>query len=184
MKIENEVIEYKKVNLIAGDSGTGKTTILKEAIKDLKVCEFNYQNMVEELSTTNPKALASLGEFYRLIHGQDFDETKLLENGCINIAVLSKDELRCAALSMFLCLYTGSLFHNRCLVFDEPELPFNSLKMLSFFDILREVHLNSHMRIFFVLSDTGNSHLFRKKFMFLGDDFKLVDTNNKPTNQQ
>jgi DNA repair exonuclease SbcCD ATPase subunit len=62
------------------------------------------------------------------------------------------------------------------LLLDDPVATVDDLNALAFFDALREVSIASDKQVFFATANDRVATLFARKFSFLGDNFKHVNT--------
>jgi DNA repair protein SbcC/Rad50 len=84
-----------------------------------------------------------------------------------------------AALAVSIFLALNSLLKNgpAIILLDDPVAHVDDLNTLSFFDYLREVAVRNKRQIFFATANDKLANLFRKKFDFLGEQFKEIELN-------
>ena len=58
------------------------------------------------------------------------------------------------------------------ILFDDPVSNTDDINILAFFGFLRDISLSGERQIFFVTANSKVANLFRKKFDFLGEDFR------------
>jgi DNA repair protein SbcC/Rad50 len=89
------------------------------------------------------------------------------------VTKISSGQRAALALSVFLTLNRKVVNGAPFLIFDDPVAHIDDLNVLSFFDYLRETMLKLKRQIFFATASEKVSYLFKKKFDFLGDGFKV-----------
>jgi exonuclease SbcC len=86
---------------------------------------------------------------------------------------ISTGQRSALALSIFISLNRRLRRGPDILMFDDPVANVDDLNLLSFLDFLRLFIVKEQKQIFFATSNTRVSALFKRKFDFLGDDFKF-----------
>lgn len=88
------------------------------------------------------------------------------------VSEISTGQRAALALSIFLSLNSSVNENAPWMLFDDPIVYVDDLNTLSFFDTLRELVLLGNRQVFFATASTKIADLFRRKFDFLGNDYK------------
>jgi DNA repair exonuclease SbcCD ATPase subunit len=176
-KIERAEKELKSLNERAERARNAITTltdILENDSKEKHLSSFLRTNTCE------------IADTFRLIHAPrefkdiEFDVergqivlTKTGSNKKLSVTKISSGQRAALALSVFLTLNRKVQNGPPFLIFDDPVAHIDDLNVLSFFDYLRETMLKLKRQIFFATANEKVSYLFKKKFDFLGDGFKV-----------
>lgn len=91
-----------------------------------------------------------------------------------DLSTISSGQRTALALSIFLTLNKKLTNGPDYLLFDDPISFTDDLNILSFLDHLRELAINTNNQIFFATANENLAFLFRKKFEFLGEDFRPI----------
>lgn len=97
-----------------------------------------------------------------------------LNNNRRELNEISTGQKTALALSIFLSLNNLLTDAPNIILFDDPVAHVDDMNMLSFVDYLRELVIKSGLQIFFATANNDLTFLFRKKFEFLGDNFKMI----------
>ncbi len=127
-------------------------------------------------------------DVFRLVHSPKefedwaFTKDKGMELSTVdgkkrNLKSISSGQRSALAISVFLALNKLVKIGPKYILFDDP-IPFiDDLNVLSFLDYLREFIKENDRQLFFATANENLAFLFRKKFDFLGDDFKRISLN-------
>lgn len=120
---------------------------------------------------------------FKLIHTPlefkdiDFTDSKISltvnDDSKRSLNEISSGQRSALALSIFLSLNKKLTNGPNILMFDDPVIFVDDMNVLSFFDYLRELVINSKRQIFFATANDDLAFLFRKKFEFLDNEFKV-----------
>lgn len=104
------------------------------------------------------------------------------DNKIASLNTISAGQRTAVALAMFLALNEKLKNGPDFLLFDDPIAFVDDLNILSFLDYLREIAIdtNQSRQIFFATANENLAFLFKKKFEFLGDDFKEIPLKRLP----
>lgn len=93
----------------------------------------------------------------------------------IGINKISTGQKSALALAIFLVMNRNATRAPKYILFDDPVSNTDDINILAFFDFLRDISLSGERQIFFVTANSKVANLFKKKFDFLGDDFKFYN---------
>lgn len=93
-------------------------------------------------------------------------------NEWIGVNKISTGQKSALALAIFLVMNRNATRAPKYILFDDPVPNTDDINILAFFDFLRDISLGGERQIFFVTANSKVANLFRKKFDFLGEDFK------------
>ena len=96
------------------------------------------------------------------------------KGGKAKLQEISSGQRSALAISIFLTLNKQLKNGPKYLIFDDPIAFTDDLNVLSFFDYLREYMIKSDRQLFFSTANDDLAFLFKKKFDFLGDDFRII----------
>jgi len=117
--------------------------------------------------------------FSSVHHPNEFDDinlndgVKLIKDGQERtLDEISTGQRSAFALSVFVGMHLTSSRAPKFLMFDDPISFVDDLNVLSFLDLLRELVISMDRQIFFATANDKLAALFKRKFSFLGDEFK------------
>lgn len=93
-------------------------------------------------------------------------------NEWIGVNKISTGQKSALALAIFLVMNRNATRAPKYILFDDPVSNTDDINILAFFDFLRDISLSGERQIFFVTANSKVANLFRKKFDFLGEDFR------------
>lgn len=150
------------------------------------------QNKNDFLSDYITKNKAEIVSIFKLIHTPrefkdiNFTEGKITlissEDGERTLSEISTGQRSALALSIFLSLNKKLSKGPNILMFDDPVTYVDDMNVLSFFDYLRELVINSNRQVFFATANDDLAFLFRKKFEFLELELKNFKLERKLEN--
>lgn len=171
-KLEEELKEIKPKLKKASTA----ISVLENIFKD-----YSKQSFIKEFIDENQKRIV---EVFKAIHSpREFkdvsfinEQIKLtkLDDTKVSIFEISTGQRSALALSIFLTLNEKLKNGPNLILLDDPVSYVDDLNSLSFLDYLRELSINSDRQIFFATANDNLAYLFRKKFEFMGDDFKEI----------
>jgi len=143
--------------------------------------EQNKNDFLKEYIKKNKDELVSI---FKIIHSprefKDIDfsdgKIKLISNdgNVRTLNEISTGQRSALALSIFLSLNKKLSKGPNILLFDDPVTYVDDMNVLSFFDYLRELVIMSNRQVFFATANDDLAFLFRKKFEFLENEFKVI----------
>lgn len=153
-----------------------------KGINDLE-CNENKLCFFEKFIDENLEEIASI---FRQIHSpKEFSEVIFINNRIklkregfsvdCEISEISTGQRAALVLSIFLTLNKKLKHGPPYIIFDDPVAYIDDLNILSFLDYLREYVLEHKRQLFFATANQKVASLFKRKFDFLGDDFKCFN---------
>ncbi len=149
--LENLLIKYNKLSSLESYIGENRN----ELVKIFKLIH-------------TPK------EFKDIIFDNDKILLKTYSDESRSLDEISSGQRTALALSIFLSLNGKLKKGPNVIFFDDPVTYVDDLNILSFFDFLRELSLQTKRQIFFATANNDVAFLFRKKFEFLKSDFVTI----------
>ncbi|MFA5794967.1 MAG: AAA family ATPase [Candidatus Brocadiia bacterium] len=156
-----------------------------EAIKNIRE-NYSKQKYFEKFFSDNKISIVNI---FRNIHSPlEFSDIELSDSRDDNGIFLKRDgEAELTPLSQISSGQRSALFIsiflalNRQLrngppfiIFDDPVAHVDDMNVLSFLDYLRDIAIYENKQIFFATASQKIGTLFRKKFEFLNDEFKII----------
>ncbi|GEM_PF-6004644 len=92
----------------------------------------------------------------------------------VSMSKMSTGQKVCLALAFMFELFLSNENTPNVIMLDEPVANLDDLHMLNLFDVLRRLSLTG-TQIFFTTANPDVAKLFRRKFSFLKDDFRLYE---------
>ncbi len=128
---------------------------------------------------------SEITEVFRLIHSpKEFRDWSFTENGKMELTTetnkkrdlksISTGQRSALAISVFLTLNKLVKKGPKYILFDDPIAFIDDLNVLSFLDYMREFIKENDRQLFFATANENLAFLFRKKFDFMGDEFKSI----------
>ncbi len=158
---------------------TLRYTRLKKAVGVLQKLKSNDGEIV--LADYFDKNLKEIKDIFKTIHApQEFTDLKF-ENKRLtlykndtkhSVSQISTGQRAALVLSIFISLNRKLKNGPNIIIFDDPVTFIDDFNALSFLDFLRYFIVKENKQIFFATANKKFSTLFKKKFEFLGDDYK------------
>lgn len=158
---------------------TLKHTRLKKAVEVLLKLKSNDGESV--LSDYFDKNLKEIKDIFKTIHSpQEFTDLKfenkkltLYKNNIKHsINQISTGQRAALVISIFISLNRKLKNGPNIIIFDDPVAFIDDFNALSFLDFLRYFIIKENKQIFFATANKKFSLLFKKKFEFLGEEYK------------
>lgn len=158
---------------------TLRLTRLKNGVKVLQKLKSNDDESI--LGDYFEKNLKEIKDIFKTIHApQEFTELKfenkklaLYKNGVEHsINQISTGQRAALVIAIFISLNRKLKNGPNVIIFDDPVTFIDDFNALSFLDFLRYFIVKENKQIFFATANRKFSTLFKKKFDFLGDDYK------------
>lgn len=116
--------------------------------------------------------LHSPQEFSGLEMGDNGELLGLRNDAKVPINNMSAGQRTALVLSVFFQMHLSNVKAPHILLIDEPIVNIDDLNVLSLMDFLREMTVNHNRQIFITTANRNIAQLLRRKFSFLGSDFK------------
>ncbi|MBP4142623.1 AAA family ATPase [Flavobacterium sp. P4023] len=183
--IENSQNEIKKL-LTSNEE-------IEKSFPDLKTLNSRLNKAVEVLDRLSNNSediilkdffkdnLIEIKDIFTTIHSpKEFENIEYLSNKLVlikggksfEISQISTGQRAALVLSIFISLNRKLENGPNILIFDDPVTFIDDFNALSFLDFLRYFIVKEKKQIFFATANKKFSSLFKKKFEFLGDEFK------------
>lgn len=169
----NEEIEKALPNLKTLNSR------LNEAVEALEKLSNNSENII--LADFFKNNLIEIKDIFKTIHSpKEFENIEYISNKLIlvkygqqyEISQISTGQRAALVLSIFISLNRKLENGPNILIFDDPVTFIDDFNALSFLDFLRYFIVKEKKQIFFATANKKFSSLFKKKFEFLGEEYK------------
>ena len=137
--------------------------------------ESAMKNAMEESRTTIQSIFSRIhspAEFGEI--GNDWEHLIRKTGDSAKLSEISTGQRAAFALSIFLSQNARLDKAPPVILVDDPIAHIDDLNALSFLDYLRELALTEKRQIFFATANSKIASLFKRKFDFLGDDFKHI----------
>lgn len=167
--------------------------VIEEYLPDAKKLNSRLNNAVEVLDTLSNNSedsildnffkdnLDEIKDIFTTIHSPkeftniEYKGNKLLlfkDEGSFEISQISTGQRAALVLSIFISLNRKLKAGPNILIFDDPVTFIDDFNALSFLDFLRYFIVKENKQIFFATANKKFSTLFKKKFEFLGENYK------------
>lgn len=174
-RIIQELVEAKSFI----SKNTSKHSRLKKAVKVLQKLKTNDDDSI--LADYFNENLKEINDIFKTIHApQEFTDLKFEDKRLTlyknevkhSIGQISTGQRAALVLSIFISLNRKLKNGPNIILFDDPVTFIDDFNALSFLDFLRYFIVKEGKQIFFATANRKFSTLFKKKFEFLGDDYK------------
>lgn len=119
--------------------------------------------------------LISTNEYSELrTEGEEIVAVRSGTDQTVPMSQMSTGQKVCLALAFMFELFLSNENTPNVIMLDEPVANLDDLHMLNLFDVLRRLSL-AGTQIFFTTANPDVARLFRRKFSFLKDDFRLYE---------
>lgn len=182
---ENRQEELKRITKELEDAksfisvNTLKHTRLKKAVDMLQKLKLNDGESV--LAGFFNDNLKEIKDIFKTIHSpQEFTDLKFEDKRLVlyknevkhSVSQISTGQRAALVISIFISLNRKLKNGPNIIIFDDPVTFIDDFNALSFLDFLRYFIVNENKQIFFATANKKFSTLFKKKFEFLGDEYK------------
>lgn len=90
------------------------------------------------------------------------------------LSEISSGQRSALALSIFLTLNRKLKHAPKLILLDDPVSHVDDLNIIAFFDYLREIVISGERQLFFATASRKSANLFKRKFDFIGEEFKDI----------
>lgn len=201
--MQSGLVEVKKRNKKASPLRIRKTDSKNKIEEQMQImfsnCQKDYKSFIQEKEELD-SSLKGLGQyvttiekvFKLLINYQEYEFRKSEDGKDINViryqskeqvslSKMSTGQKVCLALSFMFALFISNKDSPNFIMLDEPVVNLDDLHMLNMLDVLKRLSL-AGTQIFFTTANPDVAKLFRRKFSFLGKEFRAFKIQESGTN--